>query len=103
PSGSGALPGSGPAAGARAKFGFLYVLDLNGDGRADVLTSMAHDYGLCWFEQRAGGAWMQHTIDNSWSQAHASALVDLNGDGRLDFITGKRYMAHNGNDPGERE
>ena len=30
-------------------------------------------------------------------------MVDLNGDGRPDFVTGKRYMAHNGSDPGERE
>jgi hypothetical protein len=30
-------------------------------------------------------------------------MVDLNGDGQPDFITGKRYMAHNGSDPGERE
>jgi hypothetical protein len=42
-------------------------------------------------------------IDNAWSQGHASTLIDLNGDGRLDFVTGKRFMAHNGSDPGERE
>ena len=29
--------------------------------------------------------------------------MDLNGDGRLDLVTGKRYMAHNGGDPGEKE
>ena len=29
--------------------------------------------------------------------------MDLNGDGRLDLVTGKRFMAHNGSDPGERE
>ena len=42
-------------------------------------------------------------IDSSWSQAHAATLADLNGDGQLDLVTGKRYMAHNGNDPGEKE
>jgi hypothetical protein len=42
-------------------------------------------------------------IDESWSQAHAMTMVDLNGDGKMDFVTGKRYMAHNGHDPGERE
>ena len=30
-------------------------------------------------------------------------MVDLNGDGKMDFVTGKRFMAHNGRDPGERE
>ena len=93
-----------PAGGAgRTRFGFMYAVDINGDGRNDILTTSAHDYGLCWFEQDAQGNWMQRVIDRSWSQAHASAYVDLNGDGRKDLVTGKRYMAHNGNDPGERE
>jgi hypothetical protein len=42
-------------------------------------------------------------IDDSWSQSHAMTMVDLNRDGKMDFVTGKRYMAHNGKDPGERE
>ena len=29
--------------------------------------------------------------------------MDLNGDGQKDILTGKRFMAHNGGDPGERE
>jgi hypothetical protein len=97
-----AAPSQAPAP-PRAQFGFMYVLDINGDGRADVLTTMAHNYGVCWFEQAADGQWIQHVIDDTWSQAHASALVDLNGDGQPDLITGKRYFAHNGRDPGERE
>ena len=47
--------------------------------------------------------WARRTIDNAWSQGHASTLVDLNSDGRLDVVTGTRFMAHNGSDPGERE
>jgi hypothetical protein len=86
-----------------AQFGFMHVIDINGDGRADILTTSAHDYGICWFEQGADGKWTQHVIDNTWSQSHASVLADMNGDGKLDLVTGKRYMAHNGNDPGERE
>ena len=26
--------------------------------------------------------------------------MDVNGDGQLDYVTGKRFFAHNGNDPG---
>lgn len=83
--------------------GFMYVVDVNGDGRNDIVTSMAHNYGIFWMEQGEGGKWTKHVIDESWSQAHAMTMVDLDGDGRMDFVTGKRYMAHNGRDPGERE
>ena len=83
--------------------GFLYVVDINGDGRNDVVTSAAHNYGLFWLEHGESSQWTRHTIDESWSQAHAVTMADLNGDGRMDFVTGKRYMAHNGRDPGERE
>ena len=83
--------------------GFLYVVDVNGDGRNDVVTSSAHGYGLFWLEHGDANRWTRHMIDESWSQAHAMTMVDLNGDGRMDFVTGKRYMAHNGRDPGERE
>ena len=100
-----AAPPAGAAAPAApaAQFGFMYAIDINGDGRNDVLTSMGHDYGVCWFEQNADGTWTQRVIDNTWSQAHASALADLTGDGQPELVTGKRYMAHNGSDPGERE
>ncbi|MBI4892458.1 MAG: VCBS repeat-containing protein, partial [Acidobacteria bacterium] len=83
--------------------GFIHVMDVNGDGRADLVTSLAHDYGIFWMEHLADGKWAKRMIDDSWSQAHAVTVADLNGDGRMDLLTGKRYMAHNGKDPGERE
>ena len=106
------LPVAGAAAAAAAgapaqpkllELGFMHVLDVNGDGRNDVIAGAGHNYGLFWFEQGEDGQWTRRTIDASWSQAHASTLVDLNGDGRLDIVTGKRFMAHNGSDPGEKE
>jgi hypothetical protein len=93
-------PGAAPRV---AELGFMHVLDVNGDGRNDVITAAGHDYGVFWFEQGVDGQWTRRVIDNAWSQGHASTLVDINGDGRLDFVTGKRFMAHNGSDPGERE
>lgn len=85
------------------ELGFMHVMDVNGDGRNDVIAAAGHNYGLFWFEQGNDGQWTRRTIDASWSQGHASSLVDLNGDGRLDIVTGKRFMAHNGSDPGEKE
>jgi hypothetical protein len=67
---------------SKAHLGFIYVYDVNGDKRNDVVTSNAHDYGIFWLEQTASGKFEKRMIDDSWSQAHAVTLVDLNGDGR---------------------
>jgi hypothetical protein len=82
--------------------GFMHVLDVNGDGRNDILYSNSHDYGIYWMERAADGKWVRQLIDETWSQAHPLELVDLNGDGKKDLVSGKRYMAHS-RDPGARE
>jgi hypothetical protein len=102
-SGAAAAPPSASAPPRIAELGLMHVVDVNGDGRNDVVTAAGHDYGVFWFEQGPDDKWTKRMIDNAWSQGHASTLVDLNGDGRLDLVTGKRFMAHNGTDPGERE
>jgi hypothetical protein len=84
--------------------GFIHVLDVNRDGLPDLVTGLAHNYGIFWMEQQRGSkSWTKHIIDDAWSQPHALTLADLNGDGRPEIITGKRLYAHNGRDPGERE
>ena len=79
----------------------IYVQDVNGDGRNDLVYGAAHQYGVFWLEN-AGSKWVPHVIDDSWSQAHAFTLVDLDRDGKLDIVTGKRYLAHDV-DPGAYE
>ncbi|MBX7256806.1 MAG: VCBS repeat-containing protein [Candidatus Hydrogenedentes bacterium] len=84
----------------------ILVYDVNGDGLADLIGSAAHDYGLYWFEQVKEGAeiaFTRHVIDTSWSQVHSLALANLDTDDELELIAGKRFMAHNGGDPGEFE
>jgi len=72
----------------------MYVLDVNGDGLADVVASSAHNFGIWWYEQKPGRVFVQHQIDASFSQSHSLHVADLNGDGLLDLVTGKRVWAH---------
>ena len=81
------------------------VMDVNGDGRLDILFGRAHDYGLYWWEQQAPATdgttvWKKHVIDESWSQGHVVGLADLDGDGAKELVTGKCVYAHTKGDPG---
>ncbi|MCA9059226.1 MAG: VCBS repeat-containing protein, partial [Planctomycetaceae bacterium] len=81
----------------------LYADDFDGDGDADLFVTSAHQYGVWWCENQGNDKWALHEIDMSYSQTHAVEQVDVNGDGQLDYVTGKRFFAHNGNDPGGKD
>lgn len=84
----------------------IHVHDVDGDGDNDLISSSAHKYGIWWFENIGDNGEVKvrpHTIRDDFSQTHALHLVDINGDGKKDLVTGKRYFAHQGNDPGGRE
>jgi hypothetical protein len=81
------------------------VMDVNRDGRLDILFGRGHDFGLYWWEQQAPKSdgttvWKQHVIDDSWSQGHVVGLADLDGDGSMELVTGKCVYAHRTGDPG---
>lgn len=82
----------------------VVVADADRDGDMDIVWSSAHDYGVFWMEQShdklGNREWTRHTIDMSWSQGHTPHWVDLDGNGIEEFVCGKRYMAHEGKDPG---
>lgn len=85
----------------------MIVYDVNQDGLVDIISSSAHNYGIWWHEQgkdtEGNPTWTRHDIHTTISQTHSLKFEDINGDGIPDLVTGKRYFAHNGNDPGEFE
>ncbi len=81
----------------------MLVHDFDGDGKPELFTGPAHDYGLSWYKRDTSGTWVEHPIDPFNSQYHDMQLCDIDGDGELEVITGKRYYAHNGNDPGAED
>jgi hypothetical protein len=86
----------------------ILVFDVDGDGDNDLVWGRGHNIGLYWLEQvrdKSGGPggrrFVRHAIDTSWSQAHSLLLADLDNDGRPEVVAGKRYLGHDGRDPGE--
>jgi hypothetical protein len=84
------------------------VLDVDGDGDADVVTSLAaHGYGLAWFEQDGATTppqFVEHVIVPDSAPAadaavvmhepHAVAVADIDGDGLDDIVSGERFWGH---------
>ena len=81
----------------------MLVVDVNRDGRADIIVGRAHSYGLDWLEQTVAGNWITHPIDPFVSQYHDLHWVDIDGDGESELVSGKRSRAHNGNEAGEAD
>jgi FG-GAP-like repeat len=79
----------------------VLVVDLNGDGKNELIVGQGHNYGLTWLEHAGSGEWKRHPIDPLSSQYHDLHWVDIDGDGQSELITGKRFRAHPEGDAGD--
>ncbi len=59
----------------------LRAVDVDRDGRIDVVGACGHGKGVYWF---SGPAWTKHVIDADLATPHALAVGDFDGDGDTD-------------------
>ena len=83
----------------------MIAYDVNNDGKADIIDSSAHQFGIWAFEQgeAQNGNPTFKKVDlfpKLVSETHALIGADINGDGLKDFVTGKRFWSHGKSEPG---
>ena len=75
--------------GAWNEWAAVKIVDLNGDGRRDIVLSVSEQEGdVAWFEAPADStkAWKRHSIGTGLDSVHSVDVADINSDGRLDVV-----------------
>jgi hypothetical protein len=82
---------------ADERYESAYAFDVNNDGTLDI-ASGAHWYeGPDFVKKHAVG---EVKAFSEYYDDFSTIPMDVNGDGQPELVTGKRYRAHNDNDPG---
>ncbi|MFO0849662.1 MAG: VCBS repeat-containing protein [Gemmataceae bacterium] len=84
----------------------MFVVDIDADGKNDILCTSAHKFGVWMLKQRADKKTAHPVFDKVElfgrlaSETHAAHFVDIDGDGLKDLVTGKRWWSHGRSEPG---
>ena len=68
----------------------VFSVDIDGDGRPDVLSSSEADNTIAWFEQRdpfPNPGFIFHSISTAADGAQSVHAADLDGDGDKDVVS----------------
>jgi FG-GAP-like repeat len=76
----------------------MFTYDVDFDGKADVLSSSAHEFGIWAYHQKSGKGspeFVQVPLFRELvGETHAMHCVDIDGDGMKELVTGKRFWSH---------
>jgi hypothetical protein len=87
----------------------MIAYDVDGDGKMDIISSSAHNFGIWVHQQRMGKDGKRVFVEQVLfkdliAQTHALVCVDVDGDGLKDLVTGCRWWAHGAKgDTGEKQ
>jgi hypothetical protein len=73
------------------------VLDLNQDGKPDLLATGRAGNLVCWYENPGGaadGPWARHVIDDAINGPVHGMPVDMDGDGDMDVVMASGMFGH---------
>jgi hypothetical protein len=66
----------------------VFLCDINGDGRKDLVASVVEENSMVWFRNEGGTPiqWTKHIIDSTFSEAWGVYAADIDGDGHMDVL-----------------
>lgn len=78
----------------------IFTFDVDKDGKADIVHTSAHKYGIWWVKQLGANKdghpeWKKNDLFKELvSETHAAHFQDIDNDNTPDLITGKRWWSH---------